>query len=70
MEGRSVVAFIQNGLKFADCQLYTDVTANVQCKVNMLLLRFHSWKQSELAGEFSYLVLGSKNRVNVFRGEI
>jgi hypothetical protein len=33
MEGRSVLAFVKNKEKFADCSTYTDITANVQCKV-------------------------------------
>jgi len=33
MEGRSVLAFVKNGEKFADCLNYTDVTADVKCKV-------------------------------------
>ena len=34
MEGRSVLAFVKNGEKFADCSNYTDVTADVKCKAS------------------------------------
>ena len=34
MEGRSVLAFVKNGEKFADCLNYTDVTADVKCKAS------------------------------------
>ena len=34
VEGRTVVAFVSQGEKFADCSSFSDVTARVQCKVD------------------------------------
>ena len=34
VDGRTVLAFVTNGEKFAQCPNYTDITADVKCKVN------------------------------------
>lgn len=33
VDGRTVLAFVTNGEKFAQCPNYTDITADVKCKV-------------------------------------
>jgi len=33
VDGRTVLAFVTNGEKFAECANYTDITADVKCKV-------------------------------------
>ena len=33
VDGRTVLAFVKNGEKFAQCANYTDITADVKCKV-------------------------------------
>ena len=33
VDGRTVLAFVTNGDKFAQCANYTDITADVKCKV-------------------------------------
>ena len=35
VEGRTVVAFVTKGEKFADCSSYSEVTARVRCKVSV-----------------------------------
>ena len=32
INGEAVLAFVKNGQKFADCDSYTEVTANIKCK--------------------------------------
>ena len=32
LNGEAVLAFVKNGEKFADCDAYTEVTTNIQCK--------------------------------------
>ena len=32
LNGEAVLAFVKNGDKFADCDSYTEVTTNIQCK--------------------------------------
>ena len=33
VDGRAVLAFVTNGEKFAQCANFTDITADVKCKV-------------------------------------
>ena len=32
LNGEAVLAFVKNGNKFSDCDSYTEVTTNIQCK--------------------------------------
>ena len=41
IEGKSILAFIKNGDKFADCETYVDVTADVVCKVIHVMRILH-----------------------------
>ena len=43
MDGRTILAFVPRGQKFTQCSSYTEVTAQVDCKVTMFIhLSFQS----------------------------
>ena len=32
LEGKSIIAFVEQGMKFTDCETYVDISSEVKCK--------------------------------------
>ena len=50
LEGKTILAFVSNGKKFADCSSYTEVTAMVGCKVIIDKIELEIYNLVNIAG--------------------